>query len=157
MAIRNGKPRSAVCSPSSGSKAPGRDGGTSPEAPGSRSRAESSASAALAVRFISHWRTVATCRRDEGNANATMCDPPDCLPYRLAKIDQTPFEIQILDLSHDGRGVARRPAGHANAGKTVFVSGALPGETVMARQTARSRRFEDARTLEGLVNLHDRV
>src|SRR5688500_8546259 len=86
-----------------------------------------------------------------------MCGPPDCLPDRLAKIDQTPFEIQILDLSHDVRGVARRSPDHANAGKTVFVTGALPGETVMARQTARSRSFDEAKTLEVLVASPDRV
>jgi 23S rRNA (uracil1939-C5)-methyltransferase len=43
----------------------------------------------------------------------------------VARIDQTPFELEILDLSHDGRGVARRPEGTPNAGKTVFVAGAL--------------------------------
>jgi 23S rRNA (uracil1939-C5)-methyltransferase len=75
----------------------------------------------------------------------------------LARLDQTPFEAEILDLSHDGRGVARRPAGHAHAGKTVFVSGALPGERVMARQTARSRAFDEARTLEVLQASPDRV
>ena len=75
----------------------------------------------------------------------------------MARLDQTPFEIEILDLSHDGRGVARRPAGHANAGKTVFVTGALPGETVLARQTARSRSFDEARTLDVLRASPDRV
>lgn len=75
----------------------------------------------------------------------------------MARIDQTPFEIEILDLSHDGRGVARRPEGHANAGKAVFVSGALPGETVVARQVARSRSFDEARTLDVLRPSPDRV
>jgi 23S rRNA (uracil1939-C5)-methyltransferase len=101
----------------------------------------------------------AQCLRRAGG-RSRQCDnirPPDHLPHRLAKIDQTPFEIQILDLSHDGRGVARRPPDHANAGKTVFVSGALPGETVMARQTARTRSFDEAKTLEVLVASPDRV
>jgi 23S rRNA (uracil1939-C5)-methyltransferase len=75
----------------------------------------------------------------------------------LARLDQTPFEAEILDLSHDGRGVARRPDGHANAGKTVFVSGALPGERVMAQQTARSRAFDEARVVEVLQASPDRV
>ncbi|RMH94550.1 23S rRNA (uracil(1939)-C(5))-methyltransferase RlmD [Lysobacter pythonis] len=74
----------------------------------------------------------------------------------VARIDQTPFQARILDLSHDGRGVARREAG-AHAGKTVFVSGALPGETVMARQTARSRSFDEAGTVEVLDASPDRV
>jgi 23S rRNA (uracil1939-C5)-methyltransferase len=70
----------------------------------------------------------------------------------VARIDQTPFQIDILDLSHDGRGVARRPDG-----KAVFVAGALPGETVLAQQTARQRSFDEAKTLEVLVASPDRV
>ncbi|MDH5824466.1 23S rRNA (uracil(1939)-C(5))-methyltransferase RlmD [Luteimonas sp. RD2P54] len=70
----------------------------------------------------------------------------------MARIDQTPFELDILDLSHDGRGVARR-----DGGKTVFVAGALPGERVLARQTRRSRSFDEAATLEVLRASPDRV
>lgn len=75
----------------------------------------------------------------------------------LARIDQTPFEIEIIDLSHDGRGVARRPEGHANPGKTVFISGALPGERVVAQQIRRQRSFDEARTLKVLQASPDRV
>ena len=74
----------------------------------------------------------------------------------MARIDQTPFQARILDLSHDGRGVARREGG-AHEGKTVFVSGALQGETVMVQQTARSRSFDEAKTLEVLEASPDRV
>jgi 23S rRNA (uracil1939-C5)-methyltransferase len=74
----------------------------------------------------------------------------------LARIDQTPFDLDITDLSHDGRGVARRPDG-AHAGKTVFVSGALPGERVRVRQTARSRSFDEATAVEVLSASPDRV
>jgi len=74
----------------------------------------------------------------------------------VARIDQTPFQARILDLSHDGRGVARREGG-AHEGKTVFVSGALQGETVMVQQTARSRSFDEAKTLEVLEASPDRV
>lgn len=70
----------------------------------------------------------------------------------MARIDRTPFQIRISDLSHDGRGVARR-----DDGKAVFVAGALPGELVMAEPTARSRRFDEARTLEVLEPSPDRV
>jgi len=73
------------------------------------------------------------------------------------RIDQTPFPIDILDLSHDGRGVARWPEGPAHAGKTIFVSGALPGERVMAKQTAKSRHFDEAATVEVLTASPDRV
>jgi 23S rRNA (uracil1939-C5)-methyltransferase len=70
----------------------------------------------------------------------------------MARLDQTPFAAEIIDLSHDGRGVARR-----EGGKTVFVAGALPGETVMAKQTARSRSFDEAATVEVLTASPDRV
>lgn len=70
----------------------------------------------------------------------------------MARIDQTPFHADIIDLSHDGRGVARR-----EGGKTVFVAGALPGERVLARQTRRSRSFDEATTLEVLTASPDRV
>ncbi len=70
----------------------------------------------------------------------------------MARLDQTPFPADIVDLSHDGRGVARR-----DSGKAVFIAGALPGERVMARQTARSRSFDEAMTLEVLETSPDRV
>ncbi|WP_411834603.1 23S rRNA (uracil(1939)-C(5))-methyltransferase RlmD [Pseudoxanthomonas mexicana] len=71
--------------------------------------------------------------------------------HRSPRIDKTPFEAEILDLSHDGRGVARRE------GKAVFVAGALPGERVMAEQTAKNRHFDEARTLEVLAASPQRV
>lgn len=61
------------------------------------------------------------------------------------------FEIRIDDLSHDGRGVGRRE------GKAVFVAGALPGERVRARQTAKSRHFDEALAFEVLEASPDRV
>lgn len=75
----------------------------------------------------------------------------------MARLDPSPQTVSILDLSHDGRGVARWPQGHANAGKTVFVAGALPGETVAVRQTARSRHFDQATALQVLEASPDRV
>lgn len=70
----------------------------------------------------------------------------------MARIDQTPFLLDILDLSHDGRGVARR-----EGGKTVFVAGALPGERVLVKQTGRSRSFDEAVTLNVERASPDRV
>lgn len=61
------------------------------------------------------------------------------------------FEAEILDLSHDGRGVARRE------GKAVFVAGALPGERVRVRQTGRHRSFDEAVMVEVLQASPDRV
>jgi 23S rRNA (uracil1939-C5)-methyltransferase len=70
---------------------------------------------------------------------------------RSPRIDKTPFEATITDLTHDGRGVARRD------GKAVFVSGALPGERVMAEQTAKNRHYDEAKTLDVLDASPDRV
>ncbi len=61
------------------------------------------------------------------------------------------FELEIQGLSHDGRGVGRVE------GKAVFVSGALMGETVRAKQTGRNRHFDEAVTLEVLKASEDRV
>ncbi len=46
--------------------------------------------------------------------------------------------IEITKLSHDGRGVARD-----NAGKTIFIDGVLPGETVSYTVTRSKRRFNE--------------
>jgi len=70
----------------------------------------------------------------------------------VSRLDQTPFEIAVTGLTHDGRGVARR-----ESGKAVFIAGALPGERVMAQQTARQRSFDEARTVAVLEASPDRV
>ncbi|WP_119717827.1 23S rRNA (uracil(1939)-C(5))-methyltransferase RlmD [Cognatilysobacter tabacisoli] len=77
----------------------------------------------------------------------------------MARIDQTPFEVDITDLTHDGRGVARRPdpKSPGEAGKAVFVAGALPGERVVAVQTGRHRSFDEARTVDVLRAAPERV
>jgi len=59
--------------------------------------------------------------------------------------------MEILSLAHDGRGVARPE------GKTVFVAGALPGETVLAVRTRGHRRYDEADTVEVLAPSPDRV
>jgi len=61
------------------------------------------------------------------------------------------FEITIDGMTHDGRGVGR------HEGKAVFVGGALPGETVLAKQTGRNRHFDEAETLEVRLASPDRV
>lgn len=47
-------------------------------------------------------------------------------------------DVEISDLSHDGRGVARID------GKAVFVAGALPGERARLRVQRRHRTFDEA-------------
>lgn len=49
-----------------------------------------------------------------------------------------PEAARIIDLTHDGRGVARID------GKAVFVSDALPGEQVIIRRTRRHRDYDEA-------------
>lgn len=67
------------------------------------------------------------------------------------KPDPTPFEARVLDLAHDGRGVAKL------AGKTVFIADALPGERVMARLVSRRRSHDEAELVEVLEAAADRV
>ena len=71
-----------------------------------------------------------------------------------SRLDRTPFQTDILDLSHDGRGVARR---EGEGAKVTFITGALPGEVVSAEPTARNRHFDEARTLEVLQPSPQRV
>jgi len=60
-------------------------------------------------------------------------------------------EVEITDLSHDGRGVARID------GKTVFVTGALPGERATVLVTARHRSFDEAKVETLLTRSAERV
>ena len=71
-----------------------------------------------------------------------------------SRLDRTPFQTDILDLSHDGRGVARR---EGEGGKVTFITGALPGEVVRAEPTARNRHFDEARTVEVIEASPQRV
>ncbi len=49
------------------------------------------------------------------------------------------FDTRIDDLAHDGRGIA-----HID-GKAVFIHGALPGETVSFRYSARHSQYDEGR------------
>lgn len=64
---------------------------------------------------------------------------------------EQPIEVDIEDLSHDGRGIAR-----VN-GKVIFVSGALPGEKVLVKHTGGNKNFEEGVTTEVLHAVEDRV
>ena len=61
------------------------------------------------------------------------------------------LEADIIDLVHDGRGVARID------GKAVFVAGALEGERVRQRLRQRHRHFDEAETVEVLSASPHRV
>lgn len=62
-----------------------------------------------------------------------------------------PIRMEVVSLAHDGRGVARID------GKTVFVDGGLPGETVLAARGRKHRRYDEATLLEVLEPSPDRV
>jgi 23S rRNA (uracil1939-C5)-methyltransferase len=57
----------------------------------------------------------------------------------------------IVDLAHDGRGVARA------GGKAVFIEGALPGERVRYRILKRRKQMDEAGLVEVLSASPDRV
>jgi 23S rRNA (uracil1939-C5)-methyltransferase len=62
-----------------------------------------------------------------------------------------PLEADVVDLAHDGRGIARID------GKAVFIDGALPGERVRFRVTRRRRRLEEAQLIDIVRASADRV
>ncbi|MCX7544779.1 23S rRNA (uracil(1939)-C(5))-methyltransferase RlmD [Marinicella gelatinilytica] len=64
---------------------------------------------------------------------------------RRQRLPQEPIELDITDLSHDGRGIAR------HHDKVVFVQNALPGEKVTAKLNRRTRHFDEA-TAETIEN-----
>ncbi|HEY8586661.1 MAG TPA: 23S rRNA (uracil(1939)-C(5))-methyltransferase RlmD [Rhodanobacter sp.] len=70
---------------------------------------------------------------------------------RSNAVAPTPFEAHVTALGHDGRGVARID------GKTVFVSGALLGEHVLARLRKRHRHFDEAEVVEVITASPHRV
>ncbi len=67
------------------------------------------------------------------------------------RIERTPFELRIDDLTLDGQGVGRRE------GKACFVDGALPGEWVRVEQTGRKHNFDTARLNAVLEPASERV
>jgi 23S rRNA (uracil1939-C5)-methyltransferase len=57
---------------------------------------------------------------------------------------------EVVGLTHEGEGIIR-------GGKTVFVAGALPGETVSFQRTRRHRQHDEGRLLEVLRPAPQRV
>ncbi len=70
---------------------------------------------------------------------------------RRRKLPTEPVELEISDLSHDGRGVA------TYGEKKIFVHGALPGEMVLARVTDRKRNYDEGETVEVIEPSPDRI
>lgn len=61
------------------------------------------------------------------------------------------MQVKIESLSHDGRGVAK------NNGKTVFIAGALPHETVTCNITKKHLNFDEAALAEIITASPERI
>jgi 23S rRNA (uracil1939-C5)-methyltransferase len=70
---------------------------------------------------------------------------------RRRKLPQDPVEATIESLSHDGRGIARIE------GKTIFIDGALVGETVQFLYTKKHSKFDEGHAVEIANPSADRV
>ncbi len=68
-----------------------------------------------------------------------------------ARIDQTPTQAIIETLSHEGCGIARME------GKTTFIQGALPGETVNFIYTEKKKDYDKGITSEVIKAAPERV
>ena len=71
--------------------------------------------------------------------------------------DQVGDLVTIDAFSDEGRGVAKVTGRDGNPGKTIFIAGALPGETVRYRRTRKRRKFDEGVTTEVLNPSGDRV
>lgn len=67
------------------------------------------------------------------------------------RTERVPERVEIVDLTHDGRGVAK------TQGKTFFIDGALPGEIVDAVRVRRRRNFDEGRVTSLIVPAAERV
>ncbi len=70
---------------------------------------------------------------------------------RRQQVSREIFTADIETLAHDGRGIARID------GKTVFIDGALAGESVRFQYTRQHSKFDEAKTVEVLSESVDRV
>ncbi len=70
---------------------------------------------------------------------------------KLKLLNQEPVTTTIETLSHDGRGIT-----HLN-GKTIFVAGGLPGETLQFEYLRQRGRFDEARAVNIIAPVPGRV
>lgn len=70
---------------------------------------------------------------------------------RRQKLPTEPLTLDIVRLSHDGRGVANIE------GKIAFVEGAIDGERVLAQYIGRRKQYDELKTLEVLTAAPERV
>lgn len=77
------------------------------------------------------------------------------MTHQLSKSEQTqtPITLHITALTHDGRGIATYDDTHGDkSGKKVFVSHALPTETVTATLTKSKKSYDEADCLDVLTS-----
>ena len=72
-------------------------------------------------------------------------------PQDAGMANDTPLICEIVDLIHDGRGVGRPD------GKTCFIDGALPGETVELRRHNQKRNYDEAHVLNIITASESRI
>ena len=77
--------------------------------------------------------------------------PPNGSFEPMRRKEALNVDLDIVDLSHDGRGVAR------HEGKVAFIEDALPGERVSARLHRRKRDFDEGTLLAVLAPSPERV
>jgi 23S rRNA (uracil1939-C5)-methyltransferase len=83
---------------------------------------------------------------------------PPALPKRPERGQEV--ELEIDSLAHGGEGVGRlgdTPCGAHGGGYVVFVSGAIPGDTVRAIVSKRKRSYAHARSVEILTPSPERI
>lgn len=67
-------------------------------------------------------------------------------------VEPGPFDVEIVDLASDGRGVGRN-----DDGKAVFVADSLPGERIRYRRTKKKRQHDEGMLVEVLAPSPQRV
>ena len=88
-------------------------------------------------------------RSSSSPGRAGRAAPP--VEWAPSPMERAPITVDIESLDYEGRGVARHD------GKTVFVEGALPGETVAIETVRRKPTWELARAVKVEKAAADRV
>ncbi|WP_286238964.1 23S rRNA (uracil(1939)-C(5))-methyltransferase RlmD [Neptuniibacter halophilus] len=83
--------------------------------------------------------------------NSLFSRPAAKKPVKSREPLAYPETLEIERLSHEGRGVAR------HQGKTLFISGALPGETVRFSIDTKHRRFDEGHCVEVITPANERT
>lgn len=63
------------------------------------------------------------------------------MPGKRQQLSSTLHQAEVVNFSHDGRGIARID------GKTTFIQGALPDETVSFQYTRKKSDFDEGKTI----------